>query len=112
MERPALSHDTRFEQHAFAVTRLSLDGPLEHGIEILERHAGQKAKASEVHWQNGNLAFAQQASGCKQRAVASEHDEEIRKSGDFFASLYVAGGGDTLRGLSIAENIYALLLKP
>src|SRR5205085_10696695 len=108
----SLSHPTRFEQHAFTVTRLSLDSPLEHGIKIIQGHAGEKAQASQIYGQNGNLAFAHQASGCKQRAVAFEHDQEISKRGDFFASLYVAGRGDTLGGLSIAENINAPLFEP
>ena len=81
-------HHPRFQHHALAVARLPVDGLFQHGIQIVERHAGQKSQPSQVHRQDGHVALAHQTRRRQQRAVAAQHDQHVGHRRHLFARLH------------------------
>src|SRR5690242_21774978 len=110
MEGLAFAHHARFEHDALAIAGLALDGQLQDRIKVVEGNAGEKAQAAEIHREDGDVAFAEQARRGQQRAVAAEHDEQIGKGRNFLTGLYLARGWGAFGGLAIAESVYAPLL--
>ncbi len=112
MEGLALPHHPRFQHHAFAIARLPRDRLLQHGIHIVERHAGQKSQPAQIHGQDGNVAArpsgARRPAACRRRRARSA---DRKRAGQLFARLYACTEAGMQSAVSlIAESVDAALL--
>ncbi len=69
-------------QHGAGIGLEAILAPaFERGVEIGQRNFGQEAEGAEVDAQDRCLGFCEDPRGGKQRAIASQHDHQVRLRG-------------------------------
>ena len=78
------------EQLALPDTVLSAEGALEIGVDLIHDDGREKAQATKIHGEQRHFARTYHASRRKQRAIATQHDNQIRAFGNLLARHAVA----------------------
>src|SRR5580658_3518364 len=90
---------------------LAAEHAFELGIELIESDGGEESQTAQVYRKNWDLAPGQCAGRSQERAIAAQHDHQLRA----FRHLFPGQSGVALeitRGLMVQPRFYAALLPP
>ena len=104
--------DLSFQHHALAGVVLTGENRFEHGVKLVERHAGEESKPAQIHGEHRDVATSQRARCGEQRAVAAKDDQQINLFHQLFARQRWAIGADHGPGLLVDKNANFALVQP
>ena len=85
LERLAAAHQFPVQHFARHHALLAAKGPLQLRIKLIQRDGGQESQAAQIHRKDRNHAAGHGARRRQQRAVASQHDHQLRAFRHFVA---------------------------
>ena len=76
---PAAGMDSRLERHPFADRVLAGHQPAEHRFELAGLRLREESDLAEVDPDERHVDLDHGSGGAQERAVATEHDEDVRR---------------------------------